>query len=101
MPCFCKSNRRIYLSLLKTNHPLFFTCFNNDDCNSKAIKVCLFLFSFDSNLVINALFFTDASLHQIYLEKGEYNLIYQLPQVVYSMLISVILNIIIRFLEIS
>ena len=51
--------------------------------------------------MINALFFTDATLHQIYLAKGEYNLIYQLPQVIYSMLISVILKIIIRFLAIS
>ena len=31
-----------YLSLLKTNHLLFFTFFNNDDYNSKIIKIYIF-----------------------------------------------------------
>ena len=92
---------RIYLSLLKTNHPIYFTFFYNNDYNSKAIKLCLFFLSFDSTLIINALFFTDDTLHKIYLEKGEYDFIYQLPQIVYSFIISVILNAILKFLSLS
>ena len=37
---------KIYFSLLKTNHSLLFTFCNNNDYNSKAIKLYLFLFFF-------------------------------------------------------
>ena len=40
-------------------------------------------------------------MHKIYTDKGSYNLIYQLPQIIYSSLISSILNFIITFLGLS
>ena len=92
---------KVYLSLLKTNHLLLFTFYNSNDYNSKIIKIYLFFFFFDSYIVINALFFNDNTLHKIYLEKGEYNFIYQLPQIIYSSLISFILNSIIKFLSLT
>ena len=92
---------KIYFSLIKTNHSLLFTFCNNNDYNSKAIKLYLFLFFFDSHLIINALFFTDNSLHKIYLEKGEYNFIYQLPRIIYSSLIAGFLNSLIKYLSLA
>jgi glycogen debranching enzyme len=40
------------------------------------------------DFVINALFFTDDTMHKIYEDKGEFNFLYQLPQILYSTLIS-------------
>ena len=80
---FCES----YISLIKTKQPILYTFFL-DDYNSRIIKLCLFLFSFPSEYAINALFFNDSTMHKIYEDRGDYNLIYQLPQTIYSFLIS-------------
>ena len=40
-------------------------------------------------------------MHQIYEDEGDYNFIYQLPQIIYSSLISVIINGITSFLALS
>ena len=82
-----------------TKHILLFSFIN--DYNSKIIKILLFLFSFIIYFVINTLFFNDSTMHKIYLDEGSFNLIYQLPQIIYSSLISSILNIIIKQLALS
>ena len=65
------------------------------------IKFCIFLFTFSLYYTINALFYTDSTFHTIYLEKGEYDFIYQLPKIIYSSLISFFINIIIKNLSLS
>ena len=59
-----------------------------NDYNLRIIKIFLFFFSFSSDLTINALFFNDDTMHKIYQDKGEYNFFYQIPQILYSSLIS-------------
>ena len=86
-----------FISLLKTNHILFFTL--TDDYNSKSIKICLFFFSFALYLTTNTLFCTDSKIHEIY--EGNYNFIYQIPQILYSTLISSFVNILIRYFSLS
>ena len=90
-----------YWSLLKTKHILLFAFIQNNDYNSTINKISLFAFSFALYLTINALFFTDSTIHKIYQEEGEYNFIYQLPQILYSTIISSVINIIIKFLSLS
>ena len=90
-----------YFSLLKIKHLILFTFFNNTDYNSKIIKIYLFLFTFALFLVVNALFFTDSTMHKIYEIKGKYSFIYQLPIILYSSVISIIINTIIKFLSLS
>ena len=51
--------------------------------------------------MVNALFFSDSTIHQIFLDEGTYNFIYQIPQSIYSSLISSIVNIIIKTLSLS
>ena len=85
-----------YTSLLKYNHPLFSSFCTYDDYNSQIIKIFLFFFSFSSDLAINALFFNDDTMHKIYQDKGEYNLIYQLPKILTSTLISKIIDTLIK-----
>ena len=87
-----------YISLIKTKHILFFSFYYKDDYNSKIIKIDLFFISFAIYYVVNALFFNDNTMHKIYEDKGSFNFIYQLPQIIYSTLISAVLNIFLKLL---
>ena len=90
-----------YISLLKYNHPFMFSFSTYEDYNIKIIKIFLFFFSFCSDLTINALFFNDDTMHKIYEEKGKFNLLYQLPQILYSTLISKFIDSLIRKFALS
>ena len=90
-----------YISLLKYNHPILFSFAPFDDYNSKIIKIFLFFFSLYLDFAINALFFTDDTMHKIYEDKGKFNLLYQIPQIIYSTLISKIFDTIIKNLALS
>ena len=90
-----------YISLLKTKHNFIFSFFGNDDYNSKIIKIDLFFVGFTTYYTVNALFFDDDTMHKIYETKGSYNFEYQLPKIIYSSLISIVLNIILKLLALS
>ena len=92
---------QFYYSLLKRNHPVIFSFGCDNDYNSRIIKIFLFFFSLCVDLAVNALFFTDDTMHKIYVDKGQFNLIYQLPQIIYSALISGFINSLIRNLALS
>ena len=92
---------QFYKSLLRTKHLLLFAILPSNDYNSMVIKKCIFLFTFSFYYAINALFYTDSTFHTIYLEKGEYDFIYQLPKIIYSLLISFVINVIIKILSLS
>ena len=77
-----------YNSLIKNNHPILFSFASYKDYNIRIIKVFLFFFSFSLDLSINALFFDDDTMHKIHDDRGKYNLLYQIPQILYSTLIS-------------
>ena len=82
-----------YFSLLRTKHIILFTFCQPNDYNLFSIKLCLFLFSFSLYLSINCFFFDDSTMHTIYIENGNYDFIYQLPQILLSSLISIVINI--------
>ena len=90
-----------YISLLKTKHLFIFTFFIKTDYNSQIIKISLFLFSFALFYTVNGLFFTDSTIHKIYEDKGAFDFIYQIPQILYSLIISSIINTIIKLLSLS
>ena len=89
-----------YLSLLFTKHNLF-KIFNTNDYNAYSIKVLLLFFNFSSCYAVNALFFNDNTMHQIYEDEGDFNFIYQLPQIAYSTLISYFIDSLTSFLALS
>ena len=74
---------------------------NKNDYNSRIIKIFLFFFFLAFNFTINALFFNDDTMHKIYMDKGSFNFIYQIPQILYSTLISVVINGLIKYLSLS
>ena len=97
-----RSFSQYYLSLLKSGNLLIFSFYtHNKDYNSQIIKIFLFFFSFGIQLTINAIFFSDATMHKIYIDEGSFNFIYQLPQIIYSSLISFIIDTIIKYLSLS
>ena len=81
-----------YLSLLRMKHILIFTFYTSNDYNSIIIKICLLLFSFSLYITVNSLFFTDSTIHKIYVDEGSFNFIYQIPQILYSTIITLLLN---------
>ena len=90
-----------YWSLIKKKQLLIFTFYPTNDYNSMIIKICLFLFSFVLYYTVNALFFNDSTMHKIYEDKGSFNFIYHIPQILYSTIISSVINMIIKYLSLS
>jgi len=81
-----------YASLLITRHNFLSSFFNYNDYNSNIIKIDLFFIQFAIEYTVNGLFFTDNTMHKIYEIKGEFDIETQLPIMIYSTLISMILN---------
>ena len=81
-----------YASLLKTKHNFINSFINNNDYNSKIIKIDLFFIGFAIESSVNALFFDDDTMHKIYKSSGAFDWKIQLPIMLYSTLISMVLN---------
>ena len=81
-----------YLSLIKTKQLVIFSFYLSTDYNLRTIKINLFFLTFALNLTVNALFFNDSTMHKIYKDEGNYNFVYQLPQIIYSLLITVLIK---------
>ena len=90
-----------YISLLKTKHSFIFSFIYNEDYNSKIIKINIFFIGFSIYYAVNALFYNDDTMHKIYEDKGSFDFIYQLPQIIYSSIISLILTTILKLLALS
>ena len=90
----------IYFSFLKTDHILI-KILNSKDYNSRFIKIFLFFYNFSLSYTVNALFFNEDTIHQILEDEGNYNFIYQLPQILYSSIISYLLGMVLDYLALS
>ena len=90
-----------YISSIKINNLLLFSFLPVKDYNVMIIKNFLFFFFFTLNLTVNALFFNDNTMHKIYIDEGKYNIIYQIPQIIYSSIISGIINTLMKYLSLS
>ena len=91
---------KIYYSFLNTDHMLI-KIFYSKDYNSRFIKIFLFFYNFSLSYTVNALFFNEDTIHQILEDEGKYNFIYQLPQILYSTIISYLLGMILDYLALS
>ena len=90
-----------YISLIKTKHSLIFYLCHKDDYNSRLIKIDLFLISFVIYYTVNTFFYNDNTMHAIYEDKGKYRLDYRIPQIIYSSIISAVLNALLKMLSLS
>ena len=74
----------IYWQTLKREHLIFFTFFNCGDYN-----------------LLNVFFFSDDSMHKLFLSYGKYDFIQQIPQITYSTIISQIIEVFLCFLSLT
>ena len=90
-----------YFSLIKTRNYIIFSFCPNTDYNSTIVKLSLFLIFFAMFYFINALFFDEPTIHQIYEDEGFYNFIYLVPHIFCSFAISHTINTVIKFIFLS
>ena len=90
-----------YIYLIRIKNYILFSFCPIKDYNSIVIKITLFFVFFSICYFINALFFDEPTIHQIYEEKGFYNFIYLVPHIFGSFAISYSLNTIIKFIFLS
>ena len=90
-----------YWSLLRKKQLILFTFLPANDYNIVSIKIALFITSFSLYFTINGFFFSDDTMHKVYEDKGAYNILYQIPQILYSSVISSLINIILKQLSLS
>ena len=89
----------IYWSLLKREHLILFTFLNGNDYNISFIKFEKLIFSVSTDLALNAIFYADETIHKMFLENGKYNFIQQIPQIMYSIIVSQSIQVLIDFLS--
>ena len=52
-------------------------------------------------MVMNVFFFSDESMHKLYVNYGKYDFIQQIPQILYSTIISKLIEIILCYLSLT
>ena len=92
---------QMYCGFLKREHPIIFTFFVCDDYNLIYIKLARFIFLMSTDMVMNVLFFSDESMHKLYLNYGKYDFIEQIPQILYSTIISRLFEILLCYLSLT
>ena len=101
----CMLDKRTYFqyywSLLKKKQLIIFTFLPANDYNLLSIKISLFLLSFSLYFTINGFFFSDDTMHKIHEDQGNFNIIYQIPQIIYSSVISAVINMLLKKLSLS
>ena len=90
-----------YFSLLKKKQLFLFAFYPNNDYNLTAVKISLLILSFSLYFTINGFFFSDSTMNKINENHGKYNLLFRIPQILYSTIISAIINIILKWLSLS
>ena len=90
-----------YVSLLKKKHLIILVFISNDDYNVFLLKFSLFIVSISLFFALNTLFFRDSTMRYIFTNEGKYDLLYQIPQVLYSTIISFVMTYILKILSLS
>ena len=96
-----RSFLQIYCSSVRKKHIIMFAFCTNNDFNLNYFKISKIIFLFGTNFALNVLFFFDESMHIIYINAGGFNLIQQIPQIIYSSLVTTFIEFIINFLILS
>ena len=92
---------QMYLDTLKREHIIIFTFIIYNDFNLFSVKLIKFIFLTASDMAMNVFFFSDESMHKLYLSYGKFDFIQQLSQIIYSTLISQFMEVILCFLGLT
>ena len=88
----------IYWSILRKKHIILFTFFTRNDYNIIYIKFERFIFSVCTYMALNVFLFADETMHKIHVDYGRYNLLQQIPQIIYSSIASRLIDIFVCYL---
>ena len=83
-----RSFNKTYLDFLRREHLIIFTFFVCNDYNLIYIKYTRFIFLIVTDMALNVIFFSDDSMHKIFLNYGKYDFVQQIPQIIYTTIIS-------------
>ena len=89
-----------YCSLIRKKQIIIFTFVPIDDYNLVSLKISLFLLTFSLYMTVNAFFFTDHTMHQIY-ENNGMNFLEHIRIIIYSSLISSVVTTLLKQLSLS
>ena len=92
---------QIYFSLIKREHRIVFSFFYFYDYNLIYVKLSRFIFLFATDMALNVFFFSDASMHKIYINYGKYDFLQQIPQIIYSTIVSQLIEVFLCFLSLT
>ena len=92
---------QIYFGTIKREHVLIFTFCNCNDYNLFPVKLTRFLFLIVGDMALNTFFFSDDSMHKLFLNYGKYNFIQQIPQITYSTIISLLIEVFLCYLSLT
>ena len=92
---------QIYWAALKREHLIIFTFCSWNDYNLLSVKLSRFIFLIIGDMALNTFFFSDDSMHKLFLNYGKYNFIQQIPEITYSTIISSLIEIFLCFLSLT
>ena len=91
----------IYWSVLKREHIIIFTFFIRNDYNIVYIKFARFIFLVCTDMALNVFFFADETMHKMFLDYGKYNFLQQIPQIIYSTIVSQLIEVFLCYLSMT
>ena len=90
-----------YWAVLRREHLIIFTFINCNDYNLLSIKLTRFIFLVATDMALNVIFFSDDSMHKLYLNYGKYDFVQQIPKITYSTIISQLIEVFLCFLSLT
>ena len=83
---------KIYWNYLQLQHIILNTFFLESYLELRIIKIYFLIFSFGLEFTLNALFYTDKYISDLYYNNGVLNFFSNLPKAIYSFLVSILIN---------
>ena len=96
-----RSFLKMYWSILLREHLIIFTFFVRNDYNLVYVKLSRFIFLVCTDMALNVFFFSDDTMHKMYIDYGKYNFYQQIPQIVYSTAVSQLIQVFLCFLSMT
>ena len=90
---------RIYLAILIEEHIILNTFFTDTYLELRAIKLSFLIFSFEINFFLNAFFYTDQYISDTYHNNGALDFFSSLPKAIYSFLVTLIVENLLKMLS--
>ena len=92
---------KMYWSILQREHLILFTFFVRNDYNLVYVKLSRFIFLVCTDMALNVFFFSDETMHKMYIDYGKYNFYQQIPQIIYSTIVSQLIQLFLCFLSMT